>query len=115
MGLNELMETYPLVYPVKPSCGVYYPIGWENLVLAFSQEVTEYLEKNPIQGFFVTQIKEKFGELTIYVQCGDKNIYDIIDKYGKLSLETCTQCGSGEGILRTDGWINVICKECYED
>ena len=113
MGINELMEIYPLVYPVKPSCGVYYPEGWEKLVIFFSDEVTKYLEKNPIQGFFVTQIKEKFGELTIYVQSGDKNIYAIIDKYGKLSLETCTQCGSAKGIVRKENWITVICQECY--
>jgi len=67
--------------------------------------------------FAVLQIKEKFGTLCVYLAYPwpfhDK-INAVLDKYEKLSWDTCVFCGEPADMYTTD-WILPCCKACNEE
>lgn len=57
------------------------------------------------------QVKEKFGELRIYIDSGTDTMYDILDEAERKSLEICEVCGEA-GELRTDrSWFKTLCEK----
>lgn len=63
----------------------------------------------------VLQVKEKFGELRIYIDSGTDDMYDILDEIERLSLEICEVCGE-PGELRTDrSWFKTLCDKHEKD
>lgn len=83
---------------------------------AYADEITFY------------QIKEKFGELTVYWNFPDKDYYtdknyddlkelvpiieNIIKKYTEVSKNTCVKCGRAATYTTTWGWIAPFCDDC---
>lgn len=84
--------------------------GWLQLVRDCIQELINAGWNKRVQ-----QVKEKFGGLRFYCE-GDGTYSDIIDKYEKLSYETCESCGSTENVtsgpIKVGYWIRTLCHEC---
>ena len=81
-----------------------------------------------VEDFEVYQIKEKYGNLTIYYGWKYRDYTDeenedrkeingavnnIIDKYRKISEHTCVQCG-GKATFFSDGWVIPWCDDCRD-
>ena len=81
-----------------------------------------------VEDFMVHQIKEKYGNLTIYYGWKNRDytdeenkdrkeinveVSDIIDKYRKISEHTCVQCG-GKATFFSDGWVIPWCDSCRD-
>jgi len=83
--------------------------GWFGLIDKMLEEITSNDIDKKIR---ILQIKEKFGELTVYLNdYSNKKINYIIDKYSGYSLEICEVC-SRPGIIRDDQyWIVVLCDK----
>lgn len=60
----------------------------------------------------IMQIKEKWGELCWYDECGSKEVYEIIKKYEKLSRNTCIVCGEPATKISA-GWISPFCDKHF--
>ena len=60
----------------------------------------------------ITQIKEKWGEICWYDACASKEVHDIINKYERLSRNTCIVCGEPATKI-SDGWISPFCDEHF--
>ena len=92
--------------------------GWywilDNLMssIFYYQKNNSHREGNE-KFIMVKQIKEKFGRLEFYYNGGDDMISGMVWLASHMSYETCEFCGSTENIGRTQGWISVICKNCY--
>ena len=84
--------------------------GWKQLILDCDREMSEI---NP--DYTILQIKEKFGGLRYYVE-GHSDLFDIEEKYERLSFQICEECGSKLEVTtnRSNGfsWIKTYCKEC---
>ena len=78
--------------------------GWSKLI----DEVYDRLEKFP--DAYVSQTKEKYGTLRIYVYGVDEETLDFIDKIEERSGTICEQCGN-PGLLREGGWTLTLCDE----
>lgn len=83
--------------------------GWYDIAENFFKNIKK------IKGVEVIQIKQKFGELRIYVS----HTNDKIEKLIKVSTEeaehTCEMCGVNNewvGKKRPRFWIFNICDEC---
>ena len=113
--------------------------GWFKPIKNFAKK-TSFLNKllkdyNTNSKIVAQQIKEKFGELTIYetIKCYNENIVlneqqeeivdivkliynDLYDKVVKDCYYLCEICGHNNDrnnpIVTTNGWISRICKEC---
>jgi hypothetical protein len=93
---DELYEEFGADIPVE--CGD----GWYNLIYKCLEE----LEKYNIE---IAQIKEKYGELRIYVYEYNPEVEKIIEKYSKLSTETCEICGQPGVMATINGWTQTLC------
>lgn len=94
-------------------------IGWRK---AFGKQLSDEIKKAGKESrkrlgyrswkklFQVEQIKEKYGELRMYVST-TKEIQQVLDKYELLSIGYCFNCGK-PARYRSRGWIEYYCKDC---
>lgn len=84
--------------------------GWLSIIT----EALNKMDSLPDDNLYITQIKEKFGELRIYTSWYNKEIEmdldNIIEEAEIKASTTCEICGK-EGKLRPKGWIQVLCDE----
>jgi len=76
--------------------------GWACLLEAY------YRIKRPET--IVTQVKEKFGSLRIYVDSETHAGWDLLNALENLSLEICEVCGE-PGSPRMGSWTHTLCDE----
>lgn len=61
------------------------------------------------EGEFVTDVKEKFGELRI--EYSGSRIEEEMDLICKWSTQICEICGKRGKIIDTNGWLQTRCEE----
>jgi hypothetical protein len=118
--------------------------GWLNLIDRLCQQITDHIKsqhqnveweeklekeklekgesvrerpewsKEKIPQVKFHQVKEKFGELRVYHEGGDKEIGSMISFAEYLSRFICEDCGKFDFTVgtTTKGWIYTICKDC---
>ncbi len=101
MKIREFSKAYESFFPVGE--------GWKPLVTNLVNDIMEIDEK-----IEVTQVKEKFGGLRFYINKGSKDVYDLISRAERESLEICELCGSKEDVKQYGSWIKTHCKQCRE-
>ena len=89
------------------------PKGW---YIAFGIQMLNelkdfFLLKNErfLYQYMITNIKEKWGGLRWYDNGILKGGYEIINKYEKLSYETCLVCGQPGKIDSREYWVFPVC------
>ena len=76
--------------------------GWSTLL----DEVYDRLPEDAI----VSDVKEKYGSLRIYVDGVSMEILDFIYDIEERSLKICEICGAA-GKPNLTGWIKTLCDE----
>ena len=127
MNNKELCERYSFLIPRNRFTGKIpddfdysyteldaMPDGWRK---AFGERMCEeirdaLIEANCLDGYRVSQIKEKYGTLRWYDFGATQKVYDIISKYEYISGFICQHCGSPYAKEFNDGWISTICENC---
>ena len=84
--------------------------GWKDMLNNLTDEI-----KQIQPDFKFSQVKEKFGTLRAYCMGAIDGVYDVIDKYEKISATTCEICGSKGKLCDDSWWMKVICNKCKED
>jgi len=64
-----------------------------------------------VEGFRITEIKEKYGALRFYCGGAPEEVHSIISKYEELSATTCIDCGQ-PAKWTSIGWISPYCDDC---
>jgi hypothetical protein len=102
--------------PIMPmSFGVECGDGWYVILDTLMGNIQSYINLNK-KGmiFYVTQIKEKYGNLRFYYNGGDEYIDGMVSMAEAMSSETCEFCGTTSNVGYTTGWICTICKDCFD-
>lgn len=119
---KELIKKYPFLqisdnyYKTTWLDG--FPIGWYDISLQMCEELKATLGKY-INGFHITDTKEKWGRLTCYYWVENtpdsisREVYKIIDKYEDISTTICQVCGQPSTHCK-NGWIGYFCDEHFE-
>ena len=122
---KELIEKYPYLMPRNSFTGepvkIYdysfiwgeykFPDGWFQLFLQCCEDLYEPLKTiDYLDKFYFTQIKEKYGRMTLYVHGATEEIHRIIQKYTFLSEQTCSICGIPATVV-TWGYVCPYCSE----
>jgi hypothetical protein len=87
--------------------------GWHSLV----DEAFDYFEEQAVE---VIQVKEKFGQLRIYVTSASDEMYVSENVYAKIaeiegrSGRMCECCGQPAEQRTKGGWVKTICIPCEE-
>lgn len=87
--------------------------GWYDLIDEMCQKIEDYVaEHHPEHPVEFFQIKEKYGELRVYVGSASEGVFDIIEEAESKSTSICEQCGR-TGVIRDGryGWIATLCKD----
>lgn len=131
--MNELFEKYPDMFINKDNknepigCfGIECDDGWKEILSSLCFMIAQHerniegnnkylisqnrepVEYEPVK---FTQIKEKFGGLTIYYDGGNEYVRGLVGMAGCWSYNTCEMCGE-KGSKRGKGWITVLCDKC---
>ena len=88
--------------------------GWRKIFLEMCekiQNVLDYSYNEVDDKFKFVQIKEKFGELRMYADGMNDEIYNIIEDCSKKSRLICCECGAPAKWQTTD-WIRPYCDSC---
>lgn len=91
--------------------------GWYHLIEPIVKYIDDYNSKidDTMKQIHITQIKEKYARLEIYVSYGTKELYDMIEKAGDESELTCEYCGTKENVGCTQGYYQTLCYDCIKD
>lgn len=91
--------------------GVEVGKGWWPLVEPIYNRIQEL---NAVGASIeITQIKEKWGELCIYVSGAPDEIYEMIRDAEKKSIHVCEDCGAPtERVVGNCNWIYTLCPSC---
>lgn len=102
--------------------------GWNDIILCWAEKVKPIYEKMPKEArdkFYVSQLKEKYGDMRLYLSCYPTGPFEKISEYTTmvehLSTFTCINCGhiskssDGKKLFAWStrgGWITITCKNC---
>lgn len=89
--------------------------GWFWLIDQLCGSIQSYIDCNNKEQVEVTQVKEKFGTLSFYIDGADDWVYGMIAFAESMSASICEVCGSTDGVTQTDGWIKTLCKKCINN
>ena len=85
--------------------------GWSSLI----HEAYDMIDLHRPFGVSVSQVKEKYGSLRIYINGGGTILFDALDEILNKSTMTCEKCGK-PGSTRWDlGWVLTLCDDCIID
>ena len=103
----ETKARFPALFrgldPLNFECGP----GWEGLVV----NLIEQLDGLGLPDLRVSQIKQKFGNLRVYVRGGDERAETQIARAQDASRNTCEWCGA-PGDKDCQGAILTLCLAC---
>lgn len=116
-----LFETYPSLYSeahfhISQSCRCWKITagdGWYEILRKASHEITEIIERKNLDPslYCFTQIKQKFGELRIYMTGSDEDIQQVIYRAMEASMTRCEDRGK-PGQMYREGWMRTSCQRC---
>lgn len=102
--------------------------GWTDILLCWAEKVKPIYDSMPEETkkhFYVTEAKEKYGDLRLYLSGYPHGLYPKILEYTNmvehLSGFTCNQCGkitkssNGKKLMtwqHPGGWVTFSCKKC---
>lgn len=82
--------------------------GWVKLLIALGQFV-EVVDPDAR----ALQVKEKFGELRVYMGAVRYGLHDVTQAVLHASLQICEKCGeAGELRAKRGGWLHTFCDAC---
>lgn len=96
------------------SCGP----GWFNLIYRLSTILTTLIEQIPVEeqaGYYVVQVKEKFGDLQFHMSCRTVEMREAIRAAKNEARQTCQDCGTNGEYCIVDSWAYILCKDCKHE
>lgn len=122
---DKLAKDFPLLYvdmhgdPMVTclSRGVETGPGWYDIIYNLSEKLQQLIATLPEdyrKGQKITQVKQKFGGLRVYMHKYMPEVYGLIEEAEKLAYKTCEQCGKpGQlcGDWKKNEWLYTSCKE----
>lgn len=92
--------------------GIECEAGWYQLLIPILEYIVKYNSEHEDSKISITQIKEKYGELRVYVDHGTSELFDMIEDATDKSLEICEVCGKPGKLRDIRGWLYTRCDEC---
>lgn len=120
---KKIREAFPSLFrdvnrSVRESCmafGCEHADGWFDLLWETCEKLQAAADKLEAD-LYLTQVKEKYGQLTIYLSSYEDEFEEIISDAEDRSASICEECGDTETAkLNTKGWITCLCDKCRGD
>ena len=105
--MNKLKTPYELF-------GIECGKGWKSLYQPILDKVEEINRKEPDNPIQILQVKEKFGQLIVYLDRYTDELFDMCMEASEESNHVCEECGSPSEPRMDKGWIYQLCDKCYD-
>jgi len=115
-----LVEKYPLIFQdryasARDSCmafGIECGPGWYPILDVLFERITQYCEEVRFPSPKALQIKEKFGNLRVYMDVTSPYIDGLIWMAESITDSTCEVCGGPARLMGFEaGWLEVRCPD----
>lgn len=117
---RKIIEAFPDLFR-----GVYWPVttstmafgcehrnGWFDLLWETCEKLQSAADRLEVD-LYLTQVKEKYGQLVIYLSDYRDEFEEIIEEAEERSASICEVCGDTETAeLNSKGWISCLCNKC---
>jgi hypothetical protein len=87
--------------------------GWTELLIKLLHLLDEFERASP-GSIRIVQIKQKFGELRVYLAKGHPEASALIDIATAQSRTACEECGGLSAIQDRNGWFTTLCDPCLD-
>jgi hypothetical protein len=104
--MNKLKTPYELF-------GIECGKGWKPLYQPILDRVEE-INKETDDKIFITQVKEKFGRLEVYLSRYTDELMRMRNEASEKSSHICENCGKPAETMIVGGWYYPLCNYCYE-
>jgi hypothetical protein len=88
--------------------------GWLPILENLFEKIGKVVKKNKLENFQIAQVKEKYGDLCVYVFGGDREVHDLIDETEKKAETTCEVCGQHGTNREVARWFKTECDLHYK-
>lgn len=104
-----LCERYPKIFVDcrRTMCGD----GWFSLIDTLCERMQFWTDHNSAPQVVVSQVKEKYGELSFYSHRGNETQDGMIELAEAMSARTCEQCGKPGRLLMSSETYLTRCDE----
>ena len=82
--------------------------GWADIIFNLCKELQQEIDNSDCEQIVAVQVKEKFAGLRFYAGGGNEVTRAMIDKYAKLSSETCEVTGGKGHLCEKHGWYKTL-------
>ena len=82
--------------------------GWFDIIFDLCKDVQQEVNNSSCQQVVAAQVKEKFAGLRFYASGGNEVTDAIINKYSKLSSETCEMTGGNGYLCEKHRWYKTL-------
>lgn len=124
---QKLIERYPEMFrqrgltPMESPMAFGFEVGdgWYDIIAALCRGIDSYVKdrrrEDPEFAYpEFAQVKEKFGDLRIYLDGADDAMYAMVDIAAMVSATTCEACGNKGNKNGGGYWISTLCNPCRE-
>lgn len=112
---QQLKSKYPSLFPTDPNCfmfGFDVGDGWYDLLDRTLGKLQEASTEDQVP--ILSQVKEKWGQLCIYLSLFTDRWEEIIDEAEAESAMICEECGWAGALWQINGYWGCVCLECRE-
>ena len=122
---QKLCEKYPEIFVDRNSSinrtamcwGFSHGDGWYEIIDALCGLIMWHCTQNlhlkpdgkPLRIPKATQVKEKYGTLSFYIDHADEPVYNFIQFAESMSARVCEECGA-PAKLQGKGWYYTACE-----
>jgi len=82
--------------------------GWFDIIYNLCKDLQHEINNSGCEQVVALQVKEKFAGLRFYASGGNEVTSAIIDKYAKLSMDTCEITGGKGYLCEKYGWYKTL-------
>jgi hypothetical protein len=86
--------------------------GWVPLIEPIIERVRELNKAGA--NVKISQIKEKWGSLTIYFDSAPEELWEMAHEAAEKSMMICEHCGAPATLTEVNGWLYTRCPDCLE-
>ena len=98
-------------------------VGWYGIIDDVYNYAANLYDTYGVK-LYITEVKEKYGKLTVYYYIDfsdqykaieENDIWDDLDSICSRSMDTCEDCGSFGEMRNVHGWYKTLCNGCYNE
>lgn len=105
-NIQRLVDRFPKIF--REDFYIECDDGWFDIIFNLCKDIQQEVNNSGCEQVVAAQVKEKFAGLRFYSSGGNEVTDAMIEKYCKLSRETCEITGGKGYTCQKNGWYKTL-------